>query len=248
MQRGYYREYSDLQDSHWWFVGRRRILLRLLEDRRARLPSRAGRVLDFGCGPGGWLPHLDRFGEVSAVDADEDAVRLSHARGRGETLHVEAGEPLPFPDGTFDLVTGLDVLEHVRDDVAAVRELGRVVASDGLVLVTVPAFRFLWGDQDEVSHHFRRYTARSLRAALEEGGLVVEHLSYFNTVLFPVVAAVRVARRLVRAPRGDRSDFDATPAWANGLLTRLLGSEARPVSRRGLPLGVSLVALAGRRR
>lgn len=242
MQRGFYRQYAELEDRHWWFVGRRRILQHVLDS--ALGGTTALRVLDFGCGTGGWLRCLDRYGTVSAVDADEDAVRFTLSRGRDDVQQVPSGEHLPFNDGTFGLVTALDVLEHIEDDVAAVRELRRVAQPGALLLVTVPAFPFLWGDQDEISNHFRRYTPRQLQAVLEEGGFVVEHVSCFNSVLFPIVALVRTGRRLVRAARSDRTDFDLGPAWANGLLTRLLGAEAGLVARRRIPVGVSVLALA----
>ena len=242
MQRGFYRQYAELEDRHWWFVGRRQILQHVLHT--ALGGATALRVLDFGCGTGGWLCCLDPYGTVSAVDADLDAVRFTQARGRDDVQQVAPGERLPFADGTFGLLSALDVLEHIEDDLEAVRELRRVARPGALLLVTVPAFAFLWGDQDEISQHFRRYTPRRLQALLEEGGFAVEHVSCFNSVLFPVVAAVRTGRRLVRRPRADRTDFDIGPTWANAVLTRVLGSEAGVVSRRRVPLGVSVLALA----
>lgn len=243
MERVFYPRYYELEGRHWWFVGRRAIFVELL---RKRLHGRTDvRALDFGCGTGTFLEQLDAFGTANGVDGDIDAVRFCHERGRAHVRHVPAGEALPFADGTFDLVTSLDVLEHIDDDVAAVRELHRILRRDGVLLVAVPAFAFLWGDQDEISHHRRRYTAGTLRGVLERGGFTVEHVSYFNTVLFPVIAAVRLARRAVRAPRPDRTDFDTGPSAANGLLARLFAAEAHGVMRRrGLPVGVSVLALA----
>ena len=242
MQRGFYRQYAELEDHHWWFVGRRCILQHALDD---SLGAASGlRVLDFGCGTGGWLRCLDRYGTVSAVDADDEAVSFARSRGREDVSHVPSGQPLPFAQGTFGLVTALDVLEHIDDDVAAVRDLHRVAQPGALLLVTVPAFAFLWGDQDEISHHFRRYAPAQLQAVLEEGGFTVEHVSCFNSALFPVVAAVRMIRRLLRGSRTDRTDFDLGPAWANRPLTWLLGAEAGLVVRRRVPFGVSVLALA----
>lgn len=242
MQRAFYPQYAALEDRHWWFLGRRAILLRLLHD---RLGDASGlRALDVGCGTGGWLSCLARFGPVEAVDADADAVSFCHARGHAQALHVPTGEPLPFADASFDLVTALDVVEHVADDVALLRDVRRVCAAGALILVTAPAYRFLWGDQDVVSQHYRRYTGRQLRTALDAAGFDVEHLTYFNTALFPAVAAVRLLRRAVRAPRADRSDFETGPASLHRPLARLLAAEAGPVSRRGLPFGVSLAAVA----
>jgi SAM-dependent methyltransferase len=243
MDADFYRAYYDLEGRHWWFLGRRKLFLRLLEQ---RLPAatRPIDVLDFGCGTGAFLEHLDRFGTVSAVDADPSAVAFCHARGRAEVRLAPPGAPLPFPDAAFDLVTALDVIEHIDDDVAALAELRRVLRPGGLLLVAVPAFMFLWGKQDEVSHHHRRYTARTLRRALTAAGFGVDRTSYFNTVLFPLIAAVRLGRRLLRRPGGQQSDFELGPARLNGILGALFGAEAGLVARGRLPFGVSLLALA----
>ena len=214
MDEAFYRSYFEIEGRHWWFLGRRRLFLRLIEDRfGARRPID---MLDFGCGTGAFLEHLERFGAVSAVDSD----------------------------ASFDLATTLDVVEHIDDDVAALAELRRVLRPDGVLLVAVPAFMFLWGKQDEVSHHKRRYTARTLRAALHYAGFAVERTSYFNTLLFPPIAAVRVGRRLLRRPGSAESDFDLGPAMLNRALGALFGAEAGIVARRSLPFGVSVLALA----
>jgi SAM-dependent methyltransferase len=243
MEKDFYPAYYALEGTHWWFVGRRRILLTLLEAALAGRP-RPLDILDFGCGTGAFLEHLGRFGTVSGVDGDPDAVRFCHERGRGEVQHVAAAEPLPFADESFDLVTTLDVIEHIEDDVNAFRELRRVMRPGGLLLVAVPAFMFLWGDQDEISHHFRRYTAPTLRRSLQAGGFEVAKTSYFNTWLFAPIAVMRVVRRALRAPDVSRTDFDVGPRSLNSALGALFGSEARLVARRRLPFGVSLLALA----
>jgi SAM-dependent methyltransferase len=241
MQPDFYRAYYELEGRHWWFLGRRRLFLRLLEQ---ELPAGPLDILDFGCGTGAFLEHLDRFGTVRAVDGDPSAVAFCHARGRAEVQLAPPGTPLPFADHAFDLVTTLDVLEHIDDDVAALTELRRVLRPGGRLLAAVPAFMFLWGKQDEVSHHRRRYTARSLRRALAESGFRVDRTSYFNTLLFPPIAAVRLGRRLLRTPGTGQSDFELGPARVNGVLAAVFGAEAGLVARRDLPFGVSLLALA----
>ena len=243
MDEDFYPAYYELEGRHWWFVGRRRLFLRLLEQRFPPA-ARPIELLDFGCGTGAFLQDLERFGAVSAVAGDPHAVAFCHARGRSEVRLVAAGEPLPFAGGAFDLVTTLDVVEHIEDDVGALRELRRVLRPGGLALVAVPAFMFLWGKQDEVSHHHRRYTARTLRRALAGAGFAVERTSYFNTILFPPIAAVRLARRLLRRPGAAESDFSLGPAALNRPLGAVFGAEAGVVARRDLPFGVSLLALA----
>jgi SAM-dependent methyltransferase len=243
MEEDFYAAYYELEGRHWWFLGRSRLFLRLLE-REFPPSARPIELLDFGCGTGAFLEPLERFGSVSAVDSDPSAVAFCHARGREQVRLVPSGAPLPFADGAFDLVTTLDVIEHIDDDVGALRELRRVLRPGGRLLVAVPAFMFLWGRQDEVSHHRRRYTTSSLRAALAAAGFAVDRTSYFNTLLFAPVAAVRLGRRLLRRPGSAQSDFELGPAALNRTLAAVFGAEAGLVARRDLPFGVSLLALA----
>jgi SAM-dependent methyltransferase len=243
MDDEFYPAYFEIEGRHWWFVGRRRIFLRLLAQ-QFPAAARPLDVLDFGCGTGAFLEHLERFGSVSAVDADASAVAFCHDRARSEVQLVPPGAPLPFPDASFDLATALDVIEHIDDDVAALAELRRALRPGGRLLVAVPAYRFLWGKQDEVSHHRRRYTARTLRGALERAGFAVDRTSYFNTILFPPIATVRLGRRLLRRPGAAQSDFDLGPAGLNRVLGAVFGAEAGVLARRDLPFGVSVLALA----
>ena len=246
MERDFYQRYYELEDRHWWFIGRRRILLTLLEERLGSGHDLS--VLDFGCGTGTMAGHLSRFGPVQAVDADADAVAFCRRRGLTDVRHVP-GSVLPFDEHAFDLVTALDVLEHIDDDLSALVELRRVLRPGGTLLCAVPAFPLLWGPQDEISHHFRRYVRPELRARLEDAGFTVLRASYFNSILFPPIAALRTGRRVVRAgmpPRREEaltSDFELGPLWLNAALARLFSIEARLVRTRDLPFGVSLLAL-----
>lgn len=243
METDFYPAYYQLEGRHWWFLGRRHIFLAALERFAPKGPARA---LDFGCGTGAWLEHLERFAPVDALDGDRDAVAFCHQRGRLEVQYLEPGAPIPFADASFDIITSFDVLEHIEDDGATLRELHRVLRPGGTLVLAVPAFPILWGDQDEISHHFRRYRTPRLVAPVEAAGLTVLHTSYFNSLLFPAVAAVRLVRRVVRAPRSDKTDFTVGPAAANSLLARLFGAESRLVTRRRIPFGVSLLLVARR--
>ena len=247
MEERYYEEYFEVEDRHWWFAGRRRIFLRLLDRHLGPAEGRPRRVLDAGCGTGTMLRHLARYGEPEGMDADARAVELCHQRGLDRVRLVES-PPLPWEDGTFDLVTALDVVEHADDDRALLRELARVTRPGGLVLVSVPAFTWLWGPQDEISHHKRRYVARELEQRVRGAGLEPRHVSYFNTLLFPPIAAVRLLRPLLPRRSGElRSDFELTkPGRLNDLLGRVFGAEARAVERLRLPFGVSILAVAAR--
>ena len=207
-------------------------------------PPDLTRILDLGCGTGTMLGYLRRFGDTQGVDADRRAVSFCRARGEERVQELESAT-IPFPDGTFDLVTALDVLEHIDDDQGALREVVRVLRPGGTFLATVPAHEWMWGQQDEISHHYRRYSSRQLRDRLAEANLRVARLTYFNSILFPPIAAIRLTRR-IRKPKGEpHSDFELTSlGWANRLLAGVFASEARFLRRRDLPVGVSLLALA----
>jgi SAM-dependent methyltransferase len=245
LRPAFYSEYFRIEDRHWWFLGRRRILIRLL-DRALPRSSEGRRILDIGCGTGTMVQQLERYGSVLGIDADHDAVRFCRERGV-DNVQQASGDDLPFDEGSFDLVTALDVLEHMEDDAAGLSEIHRVLRPGGTLVLTVPAYRFLWGAQDEISHHYRRYTRGELTGRLADAGFSVQRASYFNALLFPVIAAVRLARRLRPAPAELRSDFEMTPPGRlNRALGWLFGREAELVGRVNLPFGVSIVTVASR--
>ncbi len=240
-----YQVEAQVERRHWWFRGRRRILDRLVT--ALGLPAGAA-VLDVGCGTGANGPVLARHGAlVVGVDASTVPLALQGQAGRGHSARLRADAlALPFRDASFDLVVALDVLEHLVDHAAAAHEIARVLRPRGSAVVFVPALRLLWGLQDEVSHHRRRYRSAELAAALEAGGLRVERLTYFNLLLFAPILTARLAMRLWR-PRGLRSENQVGGRLANAALGALFALEAPLVERVDLPLGVSLAAVARRR-
>src|SRR5579859_2349667 len=167
----------DLDEHHWWYRGRRLIVRSELD--RLNLPSDA-RILDAGCGSGRTLEDLVDYGTVSGIELDPDAAKLAAGRGRGE-VKVGRLEELPWEDGTFDLVTCLDVIEHTPDDRAALAELRRVTRPGGWLLVTVPSYQALWSLHDVANHHYRRYSRRGLRLAALEAGWRLVRTTSFNT-------------------------------------------------------------------
>jgi SAM-dependent methyltransferase len=220
---------------HWYFRGRLAVLLEVLE---RTLPSRPSRVLDLGCGTGNVLQALGRFGEAVGVERDSQLRAIGQAYG----LDIRAGAlpgDVPLPDGWADAALLLDVIEHLDDDVAAVRAAARATRPGGLVMVTVPAYAWLWSGHDVALGHRRRYTARQLRTVLGAGGVHVHHVGYFNTVLFPAIAAVRLAKRLLG---GGGHDVHRPRPLINEALTRLFALERHVALRPGLPFGSSLLA------
>lgn len=240
MDAAFYREMAALEDHHWWFVARRRILATVLDG--LDLPAHAT-VLEVGCGTGGNLPLLARYGSLYACEPAPEALALAAARGLARVAPGRLPDGLPFGDTTFDLIALLDVLEHVREDTTGLAALYARLRPGGWLLLTVPAYGFLWSAHDEVNHHVRRYTRRELVRKLRQAGFRVCHATYFNTVLFPAVAGLRLAGRLLGR---TGSDLTLPGPRLNGMLARIFAAERHLVSRRRMPFGVSILAL-GRR-
>jgi SAM-dependent methyltransferase len=227
-----------LDERHWWYHGRRRVLDAVLEC--VDLPH-AARVLDAGCGSGRTLNELARLGEAHGMELNPAGVAA--ARARGHNVLEGRVEAIPFDDASFDLVTCLDVIEHT-DDVAALRELRRVTRPGGRLVVTVPAHPGLWSRHDEVNGHRRRYTREMLRQAAGVAGWAVERLTGFNVIYLAPAALVRLARREERARSNGGSELELTPRALDPALELPFRLEAALV-RRGvnLPTGLSLLGV-----
>jgi len=234
------RTMLDVDEHHWWYRGRRRVVAAEL----SRLPlSGSGRVLDAGCGSGRMLQELVRYGEVSGIELDAEAASVAAERRVGE-VRVGRLEELPWPDGTFELITCLDVIEHTPDDRRALAELRRVAAPGGWLLVTVPAYQALWSLHDLANHHYRRYGRRALRQAAAEAGWSVQRVTSFNMLLLPPAAVVRLLQRGQSPDDGYTPDLRLGPQWLNSLLELPLRAEASWLARsRRLPAGLSLLAV-----
>ena len=246
MQPHTYAIMREVEDTHWWYVGRRRIISSFVKRICDELRSEGRdepRILDIGCGTGGNLETLANFGRAEGVDISREALDFCRARGLAN-VREGAAETLPYEDESFDLVTGLDVVEHLDDDVAGLREMRRVLRAGGRCLVFVPAFMFLWGVQDDVSHHRRRYTLSELRTKLEQAGLAIERASYANITFF---GPILLGRWFMRAT-GLRpaSENNVNVGMLNGLLGRIFGSESWWLGRMNLPFGVSIICVARR--
>jgi SAM-dependent methyltransferase len=232
----------ELDDRHWWYRGRRRIIRAELD----RLPLRSGaRVLDAGCGSGRTLEELSPYGTVSGVELDPGAAEMARGRGRGDVV-VGRLEELPWENGSFDLITCLDVIEHTPDDRVTLRELRRVSTPGGFLLVTVPAYQGLWSMHDVANHHYRRYSRGRLRAAAGDAGWRTVRMTSFNGLLLAPAAAVRLAeRRRLRDPDPEyKPELTLGPEWLNSLLEQPLRLEARWLARgRTMPAGLSLLAV-----
>jgi SAM-dependent methyltransferase len=233
-----------LETRHWWFRGRRRVLLDSLRAVAGITAAGRPRILDYGCGTGGNTGAYAPLGEVIGIEPDRGAVALAGARG-GASFCRASGTQLPFRPAVFDAVVASDVLEHIEDDRSAVAEVVRVLKPGGAFIFSVPAHPWLFSEHDSALLHFRRYTRLALRRLVEEGGLRIWRLSYWNTVLFPVICLHRLLDRRGAAGQAH-SDTKPAPWIVNESLASLLTAEASVLRHVSLPWGVSLVGIAHR--
>jgi SAM-dependent methyltransferase len=231
---------AEVEQTHWWFVGRRRLFGR--EIAALQLP-RGARVLDIGTSTGTNLRLLTELGQdqVTGLDVSEEAIRFCASKGLGQ---VRRGSvcALPFADDSLDLVLATDIIEHVEDDALALREINRVLVPGGHALITVPAFESLWGLQDEVSHHLRRYRLRPLTAAVRLAGLRPLRSFYFNYLLFAPIWLARQIMHLCRVKLA--SEGEVNTALLNRLLLAIFDLDTRSAARLSPPFGVSIFLLA----
>jgi SAM-dependent methyltransferase len=230
-----------VEQSHWWHVGRRRILASFVEDICRRVTGRRPRILDVGCGTGANLIMLSKYGDAEGVDLSEDALAFCRERGL-DRVRLGAGEALPYDDCSFDLVTAFDVVEHMDDDLAGLSEMHRVLRPGGRALLFVPTFMFLWGLQDDVSHHRRRYRLPELRRVLEQAGFEIERTTYANITFF---LPILVGRKLMQwTGIKAESENNINVSALNGVLGRMLGAESWFLRFMNLPFGVSGLCVA----
>lgn len=238
MERTVYDRMNELEARHWWFVARRKIIAALVQK---TLAGRSGaKILEAGCGSGGNLPMLGRFGQVDAFEYDATARQQAADKARLDVQFGALPDGVPFEDRRYDLIGLFDVLEHIEADRASLTALATRLNDKGVILVTVPAFPFLWSKHDVRHHHFRRYTRASLAAVAAEAGLKVRYSSYFNFFLFPVAVSARAVKRLTGS---DIPDDTMPSGWVNAVLTRIFGTERHLIGRLRLPVGLSLAAV-----
>lgn len=246
METNVYEQFAQLEDRHFWFLGRRNIFFDLLG--RVLQGRNDLQILEVGCGAGGMLGPLARFGTVTGLDIAKDYVAYCHRRGHQRVL-AGSGYELPFRDQSFDLVAAFDTIEHIPDDGRVLREIRRVLKPGGRVFLSVPAYQFLYSQNDRVAHHQRRYTAHQLRERLRAAGLTPQRLSYFNTFLFPLilpaVLVLKLKEKLFGLPEGQTNLSHSFAGPVNRAFAAVMSSEKLLLRHMEFPFGHSLLALAG---
>jgi SAM-dependent methyltransferase len=239
MDSALYELFYSLEDTHWWFQGRKEIVLDLL---RRFAPVERPSILDVGCGTGGMSAAYAAAGPSVGVDTAPEAAEFCTRRGL--PMLLASGAALPIRDASFDVVSALDVIEHIDDDAAVLGEMHRVCRPGGLLLLTVPAFSFLWSKHDDLNHHRRRYIRRQLGGCLAQAGFEPLRLSYYNALLLPAAVLRKFVLRFDN--NGAACHLERVPEPVNGLFRRILTLERPLIAHMELPLGASLICAARR--
>ena len=242
MEQHTYAIMDRVEDSHWWFVGRRAILESFLRGICSRLstPDSRLKILDVGCGTGANLEMLAEFGSAEGVDVSDDA--LEFCRKKGLTVQKGLAETLPYADETFDISTALDVIEHLDDDIAGLKEMHRVTKTGGYTLIFVPAFMWLWGVQDDISNHRIRYTKKQIVERVEKAGFKVERATYANFTFFAPILGGRTLMKITGIK--PESENNVNISALNGIFGKIFSAERFLLEKMDFPFGVSTVIVA----
>lgn len=242
MKESIYRQMREVEDVHWWFTARRKIIGKIIK--QLNLPENT-RILDAGCGTGGNLKMLSTYGSVTGVEMDQKAAEMARDRNIGSVLEGYLPDSFPIDEKEkFNLIVLLDVLEHIEDDSASLKQIKKYLNENGKLIITVPAFPFLWSSHDEVHHHKRRYTQHSLAKVVKLSGMNVKYISYYNMLLFPAAAIIRIISKL--GPGKSSQDSNEVPLpgnYLNKLLSKLFSFEAGFIGSVKVPFGLSLIAV-----
>jgi len=230
---------AELDDRHWWYRARRKILADLIR-RDAQLPPDA-RILEIGCGTGHNLAMLAGFGHVDGLELDDEARELSEKRLGRKIMRSPLPELSEVADKSYDLIGAFDVIEHIDDDQAALAAIATKLKPGAKFVMTVPAHPWMWTAHDVANHHKRRYSKRALRALIDGSPMRLDRIGYFNSLLFPIAVVERTISKL----RGkDDGNVSLPPAPLNATLEAVFAAERYLVGRLPLPPGLSLFAVA----
>lgn len=237
-----YEKMYQSEESNWWYTGRRDLIMKAVRKFRDTSEDKSMQILDAGCGTGINLRYLKAYGKAYGLDISKEALKFSRIRGPSPLI-CGSLDKLPLKSKQFDLIVALDVIEHIQDDQAAVRELNRILRPGGCLILTVPAFQLLWSNHDLAVHHKRRYTRSELCDILRLGGFEIKRATYWNFFLFLPVVAMRMLKRATLCKQENKTDLIELPASLNQIFYGLLKVENIILDWLELPLGVSVMCI-----
>ncbi|EKE02635.1 MAG: hypothetical protein ACD_20C00350G0013 [uncultured bacterium] len=244
MEEKILQQNAEMEDNNWWHVSRRKIIKSAINKHVGKFSPDA-QILDIGCGTGGNFDFIYNYSKnITGIELDPYA--LDVAQQKYKNVNICQGDlpyNIPVPDNNFDVIFLLDVLEHINDDTASLYTIFSKLKPGGHLVMTVPAFNFLWSNHDDINHHKRRYTLTELTDKVRKNNFKIKCTSYFNTWLFPLIALVRIIKSKIPALK-DKSDLFMLPKTINNILTGLMSSERFLVENSVLPFGVSIIVIA----
>jgi len=236
-------KYSQLGDSYWWLAGKYLLITKLLKkvlDKQYKKGRKSLKILDIGCGPGNLSNNLSNIGEVFGIDVSLPTLKLCQKK-YSNLINGKADE-LPIREGSFDIVILLDVLEHIADDAKVMKETFRILKPGGIVLITAPACKILWGSHDEIYQHYRRYSLDEIKKVVRRAGFTIKKLIAFEAIFFIPLLLFRKIKNVLNYSKRD--DFIKIPNWLNSILTVIVLLEGRISYNINNPLGVSIICIA----
>lgn len=233
MRQDLYKDLYIQEGKHWWHISKRNVVAGMLG---AILHNRSLKILDIGCGAGKTMDMLSRFGTVWGLDNNKKALSFCKKRGFRHLRLANAADT-GFEDDFFDVITMLDVLEHTEEN-ATLQETKRILKPGGSMIITVPAYQWLWSTWDEILKHKKRYTKYNLGAAVKKNGFTIIKSSYVYSFL---TLPVFIFRKLKSRQKSYESDFSTNPPFVNFLCTLFANIERYFVVRGWIPFGTSLI-------
>jgi SAM-dependent methyltransferase len=243
MDKQLYQDHFDLENKHWWFISKRKIIKSFLSQQIK--DKKNLKILDAGCGPGLMINELSTFGELSAMDISIDAIEFCKTKNKCDLRYGHLPDNVPFENNQFDAIICLDVIEHIEQDKLAVKKLYDLLVPGGVLIVTVPALMLLWSQWDVLNEHKRRYNLNNFKSVLSLNNFEIKKISYYNSLLFIPVLIVRMLNNLLKRKGG--SDTNMPNSFLNFVLTKIFSSEEKILKYINFPIGVSLIAVARKR-
>ncbi|MCX7765912.1 MAG: class I SAM-dependent methyltransferase [Candidatus Sumerlaeia bacterium] len=243
MEESEYKKMYALENSYWWFQGRKHIIFSVLNRLNLLKADATQRAIDLGCGTGLILTELNNFAFSLGVDFSMSALCFCRKRGLKDLICADVNY-LPFTDSCCDLVFALDLLEHISDDEKVLQEIWRICRPGGMLLLTVPAHQFLWSEHDEALHHYRRYSMSQFYQLIVKSGFIPVKFSYCISFLFLPILIFRRLQKIIKSPAKPKTHLIILPKLINSFLIWLLKLEAKLIRFINLPFGVSILVVA----